>query len=186
MHYTYRKEIPFSSLGFSFKSKISASRSIISTSRATWTAVRGLSPVIMIHCSKNRMSSSIITNFIRSTNSVWRIRKHLQRLNSIALQWTMEYQETGEDKVRLNLVPWKLVDLQHPQKVSTVTMNRVERDQNKPSPLPCLQFPYTQERGLCFPASYTVYTPYHKTRAQSSTCLWSSQGHLWPQWVFYR
>ena len=53
-----------------------------------------------------------------------RIREHLQRLDSITLQWAMEYQETGEDEVRLNLVPWKLVDLQHPQKVSTVTMNR--------------------------------------------------------------
>jgi hypothetical protein len=33
----------------SFRSRIMTSRSTISTSLATWTAVRGLSPVIIIH-----------------------------------------------------------------------------------------------------------------------------------------
>ncbi len=33
-----------------FARVVKASRSTISTSRATWTAVRGLSPVIIMHC----------------------------------------------------------------------------------------------------------------------------------------
>src|SRR5882762_6953893 len=91
---------------------MSASRSTISTSRATWTAVSGLSPVIMMHY----VSMSVTAEDPHSiqTHPVRRIGQHLECFDGIRLEWTMEYQKPCENQVTFDRLPRQLINLQNP------------------------------------------------------------------------
>jgi len=59
--------VPVGEENFSGTSRISTSRSTISTSLATWTAVNGLSPVIMTHYIRDRRKRVVLDERTHST-----------------------------------------------------------------------------------------------------------------------
>lgn len=102
-------DTPASDFGFSRTSRMRTSRSTISTSLATCTAVSGLSPVIMMHCT-TRMSTALARS-TRRAYTVGRVIEHLERFNRIGLERTVEHEEAHERQRALNLISGEFVDL---------------------------------------------------------------------------